>query len=92
MPRFFFHVHDGVSEMDKVGTEFSDWREARLEAIRLAGEIMQEDAKRIALGHDWRIEVTDDTGLTLFQIAFMIIEAPILRDDLGRSSSPEKRS
>ncbi|MGH1572914.1 DUF6894 family protein [Methylobacterium sp. P31] len=79
MPRFHFHVHDGYSELDTEGTELSDWQAARLEAIRLAGDILKHDAHRIALGEDWRIEVTDHTGLVLFQMTFLVVESPVMR-------------
>ncbi|MBE7244933.1 MAG: hypothetical protein INR63_08285, partial [Actinomycetospora chiangmaiensis] len=79
MPRFYFHVHDGHSELDPDGTELPDWQSARLEAIRLAGDILKQDAHRIALGEDWRIEVTDQTGLILFQMTFLVVESPVMR-------------
>jgi hypothetical protein len=37
MPRYFFHVIDGREILDYEGTELSDLREARAEAIRTAG-------------------------------------------------------
>ena len=81
MPRFHFNVYDGVSEPDPEGTELPDWQTARLEAIRLACEILKDDAHRIGLGEDWRIEVTDSTGLILLQMTFQVIEAPVIRPD-----------
>lgn len=79
MPRFHFHVHDGCSLLDTEGTELADPQAARLEAIRIAGDILKHDAHRIALGEDWRIEVTDETGLILFQMTFLVIESPAMR-------------
>ena len=88
MPRFHFNIHDGVSLIDTEGTELPDWQAARLEAIRRAGEVLQNDAQRVAIGEDWRIEVTDHTGLILFQMAFLMIESPVMRrDDLRRGLS-----
>ena len=74
MPRFHFNVHDGADLPDRTGTELADWQDARLEAIRLAGAILREDARRIALGEDWRMEVTDETGLMLFRLDFTVME------------------
>ena len=79
MPRFHFHVHDGCSVLDPEGTELPDPQAARLEAIRIAGDILKHDAHRIALGEDWRIEVTDHTGLILFQMTFLVVESPMMR-------------
>ncbi len=87
MARFYFHVHDGVSPIDTEGTDLPDWQTARTEAIQLAGEIPKDNAPRIALDEDWRIEVTDHTGLMLFQMTFQVIASPILertaRDEVG---------
>jgi hypothetical protein len=78
VPRFHFNVYDGVSTPDLDGTELPDWETARLEAVRLSGEILKDNAKQIALGEDWRIEVTDDTGLILFQMTFLVVSSPVL--------------
>ena len=68
MPRFHFNVYDGVSALDPTGTELTDWPTARLEAVRLAGALMADDAQQIAVGEDWRLEVTDEAGLVLFRL------------------------
>ena len=75
MPRYFFNIYDGVDELDLTGTELEDWTEARLEAVRFAGVIIRDDAKRLALGEDWRLEVTDDVGLVLFRLDFSILSS-----------------
>jgi hypothetical protein len=51
----------------------------RLEAIRRVGAVLKDDAQSIAVGEDWRIEVTDGTGLILFQLTFLMIESPVMR-------------
>lgn len=76
MPRFHFNVHDGVSEIDHEGQELPDWEAARLEAVRLSGEIIRNEAKRVALGEDWRMEVLDATGLVLFRLDFTVMASP----------------
>lgn len=82
VPRYHFNVHDGVRLRDEEGAELPDWRAARLEAIHRAGEILRDDAQRIAVGEDWRIEVTDSSGLILFQMTFLVVESPaVLRGD-----------
>lgn len=79
MPRFYFNIIDGQSYFDEEGTELPDWEAARIEAVKLAGHVMRDEAKRIALGEDWRIEVTDDTGLMLFHITLQVISSPAVR-------------
>ena len=78
MPRYYFHIHDGVSMIDDEGTELAGWTEAKIEAIRLAGSVIKDEAKHIALGEDWRIEVTDERGLILFRFDFVSLTAPAL--------------
>lgn len=74
MPRFQFHVYDGVDLPDDDGTELPSLHAARLQAVRFAGEILAQDHQRIALGEDWRMEVTDDQGLILFRLDFVVME------------------
>ena len=82
MPRYHFNVYDGSGYLDQDGTALPDRQAARLAAIWLAGEISNDEAARVALGEDWRREVTDATGLVLFQMTFLVVEAPaMLRDD-----------
>ena len=78
MPRFHFNVYDGVNQIDREGTELENYDEARIEAMRLAGKILQSTAHRLVLGEDWRMELTDDTELILFRLDFTVMEAPVL--------------
>jgi hypothetical protein len=41
-------------------------------------------AQSIALGEDWRIEVTDHTGLILFQMTFQVVEAPVIPNQIAQ--------
>ena len=78
MPRFHFNVFDGVTYIDKEGSEFPNWEEARLEAISVAGAFIKDQSKRVALGEDWHMEVTDEVGLILFRLDFHVVEAPAI--------------
>jgi len=80
MPRFYFNVYDGKSSLDVQGFELPNWEAARIEAIRLAGEILRDEADYIARHEDWRIEVTDSTGLILFWMAFAMLTPAAMRD------------
>jgi hypothetical protein len=84
MPRFHLNVHDGKSIIDEEGTELPDWQTARIEAIHLAGNILRDAAQSIALGEDWCIEVTDHTGLILFQMTFQVVEAPVIPNQIAQ--------
>lgn len=74
MPRYFFHVHDGVEQIDEEGTVFHDIVIARAEALKLAGDIIKDAGIRSDLGEDWCITVTDDVGLILFRMDFVVAE------------------
>jgi hypothetical protein len=76
MPRFFFNVYDGIDAPDREGTDLPDWSAGREEAIRLAGELLRDSAKQMALGEDWRMEVTDEAGLILFRLDFTVMTSP----------------
>lgn len=78
MPRFHFNVFDGISAIDHDGQELPGWEAARLEAIRVSGEIIKNEAQRVALGEDWRMEVTDANGLVLFRLDFSVMASPAM--------------
>ena len=79
MPRYHFNVYDGHAEMDVDGTELPDIDAARADALRLAGAIIADAGARADLGEEWRVEVTDDTGLMLFRMDFVVADAPAVR-------------
>ncbi|KAB1071210.1 DUF6894 family protein [Methylobacterium planeticum] len=90
MPRYFFHVHDGVSLLDHEGTELADWHQAQFHAIRTAGEIISDNAKRLKLGEDWKMEVTDEVGLVLFRLDFHVASsAAVMGEDWKQSAAEE---
>lgn len=78
LQRFHFNVYDGISSLDLDGTELRDRDEARREAIRLSGALLEEESERLRLGEEWYMEVTDDVGLVLFRLGFVVTEAPSL--------------
>ena len=75
MSRYYFNVQDGRSDIDRDGTELPDVQSARSEALRLAGAIIDDAGRRGDLGEEWRVEVTDDTGLMLFRMDFIVVES-----------------
>ena len=80
MPLYFVHVRDGRSSPDDSGTERANWHEARVEAVRFAGEIIRDHAQQIALGQEWYVEVTDDQQVALFRLDLLTTESPIIAD------------
>lgn len=68
MALFFFHTQTDIRVTDTEGTEFPGYIEARREAIRTCGQMMQ-DAPEIFWGsRPWSVSVTDGTGLILWEI------------------------
>jgi hypothetical protein len=70
MPRYFFHVRDGVVMPDEDGTELPNAEAARKQAVRFAGEVLQECDESFWTEADWRVWVTDETGDTICALRF----------------------
>jgi hypothetical protein len=89
MPRYYFHIKDGVDLPDNEGSEFADLDSARSEAVRLSGEILQEGhTSSLWQGQPWQLQVTDGPlgqGRLLFTLNFSAVEAA---EALARSDSP----
>ena len=68
MPRFFFHLKDGVTVRDEEGMSFATVEEARREAVRTARAMMTG-----ATEHDGgtdRIEIADEGGNAVTVVTF----------------------
>ena len=76
VPRFHFNVYDGIELLDNAGVDLPDTNFARREAIRYAGTLLEDGAKKNSLGDEWRMEVTNDVGLVLFRLDFQVSESP----------------
>lgn len=71
MPRYFFHIDDGVSIPDPIGTELPDLTAARFEAVRASGAILEDlDGDFWKSGSPWVMAVTDESGHLLFSLHF----------------------
>lgn len=73
MPRYFFDVHDGTSLPDPEGTELPDRRAMRSEAIRMAGQIL-DDLDGKFRGEVWVMNVRDDGGRVVMTLRFSVTE------------------
>jgi hypothetical protein len=70
MPRYFFNVRHGKDGQDTEGTELSSLDEARVQAIRSAGEMISQEGNTIWNGRGWLMEVSDQSGNPLFTLRF----------------------
>src|SRR5688500_16628488 len=70
MPRFYFHVRDGVDCDDDEGLILTDCAAARAEALRGARSLMADQLGNGQLKLDGRIEVTDEAGRHVLTMPF----------------------
>ncbi|MCT7668075.1 DUF6894 family protein [Shinella kummerowiae] len=82
MPRYFFHVLDGRAAIDDKGLFLANETQARVEALRGAGEMLADADMNVWLGNEWMMAVTDATGSILFKLRFEV-DFPKLRTGLG---------
>ncbi|TPI12462.1 hypothetical protein FJW06_17030 [Mesorhizobium sp. B4-1-3] len=71
MTRFYFHVDNGTFTPDPDGVDLPDLDAARVEAVRAAGEMIN-DNKQSFWQHmtPWIMNVTDDANRLLFTLQF----------------------
>ena len=72
MPRYFFHVLDGSGLRDHDGTDLSDQKDARVQAVRMAGAMIKDDAKSFLVTQEWHMDVADEADLVLFSLHFRV--------------------
>ena len=75
MPRYFFATADGTRETDHIGTQLANIAAARVEAIRYAGDVLSDQPGMLWDGEDFRVEVSDETGLVLFTVVTMAMNS-----------------
>jgi len=90
MPRYFFDTENGSPFHDSDGVELADADEARLYAIRFAGQCVATDAALLAQGEDFRVEVRNDEGLLLLAVTTFVTDSPAIarQAEAGQRSAP----
>ncbi len=76
MPRYFFHFGDTARGVDVRGQDLPDHNVARIEAVRLLGEVLKDKASEFWDEQSMKLIITDDEGLMLFVLDVSAIEAP----------------
>jgi hypothetical protein len=79
MPRYFFHVSDGADLPDNEGSELEDLAAAKRQAAILLGRLMADAPGEVWRGPAWKVEVTDERGLSLFAVQVSVVEPPQAR-------------
>jgi hypothetical protein len=62
MARYFFHIADGIANIDDEGIELADADAARAMAVTHAGEALRDLGAKFWTSPEWRIWVTDGGG------------------------------
>lgn len=75
MARFFFHTEDGRPILDDEGTELATLAEARVEAVRVLGDLLRETPEEILATGALRLTVTDAKGLIYFALDLSATDA-----------------
>ncbi len=70
MPLYFFHIMDGRAIVDNEGTELGSIGDVRIEAVRLAGALLAQEATGLANGWPWHMTVADAAGDTVYSLRF----------------------
>jgi hypothetical protein len=66
LPRYHIGLRSETHLNETVQVERDDLTALRIELARFVGELLKEHAEVIWQDEDWRIDVTDETGLILF--------------------------
>jgi hypothetical protein len=76
MPIYHFDVNGGMDDSERRVVEFKDLAEAKCEALKLAGTLISNASGTFWDKPEWMLIVTDDAGLTLFQLQVLGAEGP----------------
>jgi hypothetical protein len=68
MPRYFFNTADGGAYEDYTGAELPNHAAARVEAVKFAGRMMQNEPNVLWDGREFRVEVMSAQRAPLFTI------------------------
>ena len=80
MERFHFQVRTNSHALLAEHVELPGLDEARVEAARRAGDLLKAHAGRLWTDEDWRMDVTDESGLILFVIHISALKSAATRD------------
>lgn len=68
MPNYHFHINGRTDGSDQRVVELKDLAEAKCEALKLAETVTSDASGTFWDKPEWMLIVTDDAGLTLFQL------------------------
>ena len=71
MPRYFFHVNDGLQYVDREGVELHGPAKAHIEAVIAAGNMLRDVDGHFENGN-WSLRVIDDNGDMVSDIKIIV--------------------
>ncbi|MGH6910293.1 MAG: DUF6894 family protein [Phenylobacterium sp.] len=75
MAQFYFHTEDGRSVSDDEGTDLATLADARVEAVRVLGDILRENPDEVLATGQLRLTVTNAAGLIYFALDLSATDA-----------------
>lgn len=75
MQRFYFFVQEGDTQAEGDAVDLENLEAARKESVQFAADMLAEIDGEV-FNKDWRVRVTDDTGLNLYEIMVVATIAP----------------
>ena len=78
MPRYFFHLLDGVFDPDPEGIDLPDLQRAKCEAVVYAGQVISDQPDIVWKDGEIRVEVTSEVGVLVATIIVQAVEAPLV--------------
>ena len=74
MPRYYFHVRDGLYSPDEDGTDLPDLQSAKRQAVAVAGELLRDSKSGFSNEEDWQLDVVGETGSRLLILRFHVVD------------------
>lgn len=74
--RYFFNLAGAVGEPDDKGLEIASLSDARIEAVKFAGDYLRDRPELVWMGEEFRVEVTDESGRVLFTFIAVGVDGP----------------
>jgi hypothetical protein len=64
--RYHINLRTDSRIWDTINVDHDDLESLRIEVAQFVGETLRDHARQIWVDQDWRVDVSDDTGLILF--------------------------
>lgn len=84
MPLYRFSIHDGRSSEECNPMDLTDTTAARIEAIRIIGVMLRNEADRVAPHRPLIVKAIDDSGMVAARVALSVFDAGTLKGQRRR--------